>query len=431
MRKLFQNANRLRFALFGVAGLILFFLPVPYGNTTTILLDLIVTFLLNLAGEHIRWFILLACLVGIIQGTWDLRRKASPILITLYIARWFGLMLCILYLIGIGPKLIYDPQVLPFLFDNICRSIVFLVPVGGLFLCLLTEYGLMEFVGSFLEGIMRRGWRVPGVAAVDAVASFVGSFSLGFMLTDKMYRLKKYSAMEAIIIATGFSTVSTTFMITLSKSLKIAQYWGWFFLVCFLTNMVVTFLVCRLRPICRYDRSTEASPDPQVRCSVLTALGRAEQKAASAGKLHTQMLSGFLSGVRMLGVMIPTILSVGTLGMLLVLHTPVFEYIGYVFYLPLRVLGFDEPMLLSKALSTTLIDTFLPVAFVSQVDAGTRFFCGVVSVSEILFFTASIPALLSTAIPVKIWDLLLIWLERMMISIIVAGLLTKALFLFL
>ena len=431
MKKRFQNAERLRFVLFGAVGLILFFLPVPSGDTSTILLDLMVSFLLELVGEHIRWFILLACLLGILQGTKELRHKLSLITVVLYVARWLGLILCVMYILGIGPQIIYDPQVMPFLFNNICRSIVFLVPLGGLFLCLLTEYGLMEFVGSFLEGIMRRGWRIPGVAAVDVIASYVGSFSLGFMLTDKMYQQKTYSARESVIIATGFSTVSTTFMITLCKSLDIVGYWGWFFLISFLTNLTVTFVVCRLWPICRYDQGRITASDTTPRPSAMLALRRAEQRAASAGKLHRQMLSGFLSGVRMLGIMIPTILSVGTLGMLLVLHTPVFEYIGYLFYLPLRIFGFEDPMLLAKALSTTLIDTFLPVAFVAQTDSATRFFCGVVSVSEILFLTASIPALLSTAIPVKIWDLLIIWLERMVISIIVAGLLTKALFLLL
>lgn len=431
MKKIIPNSDLLRFVLSGIAGVMVFFLPVPYGGGSTILLDLLVTFLLELAGRHIRWFILLACLWGVIQGTREFRAKPSAVMGILYFARWAGLLLCVMYILGAGPKIIYDPQVLPFLFDNICKSIIFLVPVGGVFLCLLTEYGLMEFVGSFLEGVMRRGWRIPGIAAVDVVASFVASFSLGFMLTDKMYQQGKYSAREAVIIATGFSTVSTTFLITLCKSLGIVQYWGWFFLISFLTNLVVTFVVSRFWPICSYDQSCAVPVDSGSRCSLRLALTRAAGRAASAGKLHRQMLSGFCAGCRMLGVMIPTILSVGTLGMLLVLHTPLFEYIGYVFYLPLRVLGFEYPAMLAKALSTTLIDTFLPVAFVAQANPEIRFFCGVVSVSEILFLTASIPALLSTTIPVKIRDLLIIWLERVMVSIIVAGVLTKALFIIL
>ena len=44
---------------------------------------------------------------------------------------------------------------------------------------------------------------------------------------------------------------------------------------------------------------------------------------------------------------------------------------------------------------------------------------------EILFMTASIPSLLATHIPVKGKDLLVIWLERIVVSIIVAGLLSK------
>lgn len=431
MKRLFQNLGMLRFCLASIIGLAVFFLPIPQGDTSTILLDLLVGFLLSAADGYIHWFILAACLLGVFQGGMNFWNRRSVITGVLFLGGCLGLVLCVLYILGAGPSVIYDERVLPFLFEKICTSIIFLVPVGGIFLCLLTEYGLMEFAGSFLEKIMRRVWKIPGIAAVDIVTSFVGSFSLGFMLTDDMYRKGKYSDRESVVIATGFSTVSTTFLITLSKSLGISQYWGYFFAVSFLANLVVTFVVSRWWPICRYDSGAAPQTATESGISLRQALQRAVRRAEKTDKIHRRMLSGLSSAIRMLGVMIPTILSVGTLGMLLALHTPIFEYIGYVFYLPLRLFGFEDPLLLAEALSTTLIDTFLPVAFVAQADIQVRFFCGVVSVCEILFLTASIPALLSTSIPVRLRDLLIIWLERVFVSIIVAGVFTKALFLIL
>jgi len=58
------------------------------------------------------------------------------------------------------------------------QSLTFLVPIGSIFLAFLTNYGLMEFVGVFVRPLMRRIWKTPGRSAIDAVASFVGSYSV-------------------------------------------------------------------------------------------------------------------------------------------------------------------------------------------------------------------------------------------------------------
>lgn len=58
----------------------------------------------------------------------------------------------------------------------------------------------------------------------------------------------------------------------------------------------------------------------------------------------------------------------------------------------------------------------------------TKFTIAVTSVSAILFFSASIPSLLSTDIPVKMKDVILIWIERTILSIIFAGAIAHLLF---
>lgn len=84
-------------------------------------------------------------------------------------------------------------------------------------LALLVGYGLLEFIGTFCRPIMRPLWKTPGRSAIDAVASFVGSYSLALLITNRVYKEGKYTTKEAAIIATGFSTVSATFMIIIAK----------------------------------------------------------------------------------------------------------------------------------------------------------------------------------------------------------------------
>ena len=63
-----------------------------------------------------------------------------------------------------------------------------LIPVGAIALSLLVGYGLLEFVGVYMEPIMRPIFKTPGKSAVDAVASFVGSYSLGLLITNRVYK---------------------------------------------------------------------------------------------------------------------------------------------------------------------------------------------------------------------------------------------------
>lgn len=66
----------------------------------------------------------------------------------------------------------------------------------------------MEFIRGVPAACHASGVAHPGRSAIDAVASFVNNYSLALLLTDRVYREGRYTAREAAIIATGFSTVS-------------------------------------------------------------------------------------------------------------------------------------------------------------------------------------------------------------------------------
>lgn len=63
---------------------------------------------------------------------------------------------------------------------------------------------------------------------------------------------------------------------------------------------------------------------------------------------------------------------------------------------------------------------FLPAILIK--GSGTmllKFVIAVVSISEILFFSASIPCIMGTDIPLKMRDIVIIWFERVVFSIII------------
>src|SRR5699024_3568677 len=70
-----------------------------------------------------------------------------------------------------------------------------------------------------------------------------------------------------------------------------------------------------------------------------------------------------------------------------------------------------EPLLAAKAASMEIAEMFLPSLLVTGGPLITKFIIATVSVSAILFFSATILVILSTDIPVSVAILIVIWME--------------------
>lgn len=116
----------------------------------------------------------------------------------------------------------------------------------------------------------------------------------------------------------------------------------------------------------------------------------------------------------------PLLMSIGVLGILAANHTPIFDWLGYIFYPFTLLVRVPDALLAAKASSVSIAEMFLPAALIPETaPLITRFLIAIVSVSEILFFSASIPCMMATEIPLKMTDYFLIWVERVILTILI------------
>lgn len=315
---------------------------------------------------------------------------------------------------------------LPFLFDKLVTPLSVVIPLGGAFIIFLVGFGLLEFMGVLMENVMRPIFKTPGKSSIDAVASFVGSYSIGLLITNKVYTDGKYSLKEAAIIATGFSTVSATFMIVVAKTLGLIEIWNFYFWSCILITFLVTAITVRLFPLNRMPNTYyENNKFQDEKIENGNIFGRAFISGINSAQKNNepvfiQFLKNYKEGFMITAGILPSIMSIGLLGLVLAKYTPIFDFIGYI-YLPFtKILGFDNPHLIAKALSTSIAEMFLPAILVTKEGLLARYVVAIVSISEILFFSASIPCILSTDIKIKVTDLLIIWIQRVILSLILA-----------
>ncbi|TXB69370.1 YjiH family protein [Paracoccus aurantiacus] len=412
----------IRLIAYSGIGIIFFFVPVTIGGRSTILLDhaasAIAANMRPLAVTFVCALIAWGAVAPFIRGDWNRNLTAT----IFSVLRVLGLVLTLAYLLGIGPAAIFAPDMLPFLFDKLVLSVGLIVPLGALALAFLVGYGLLEMTGVLVNPVMRPIWRTPGWSAIDAVASFVGSYSLALLITDRVYKKGKYSAREAAIIATGFSTVSATFMVIVAKTLNLMGSWNLYFWSTLVITFIVTAMTARLWPLTGKASDTsedEALPAGTGRFAAAVAAGM--EQARNAPPLLSLLKATLIDGLRMASLILPSIMSVGLLGLIAAKYTPIFDWLGLTLYPFTWLGGLAAPMDAAKALSSGLAEMFLPAILLKEAELATRYVAGVVSVSQVLFLSASIPCVMATSIPLSFSELLATWYIRTALSILIAA----------
>ncbi|MBY0223189.1 MULTISPECIES: YjiH family protein [Sporosarcina] len=429
---IYSVRNIFSFFFFSLIGVFMFFIPIEVNGKNSIPLDHLVTWIRNTTPTAVSYYILLIMFLGaafpFYSGSW----RKTKIEIALSCLKVLGAISAAMVLFEFGPKWLLAEDMGPYYFSIVLTPIGVLVPIGSIFLALLVGYGLLEFIGILMQPVMRPIWKTPGRSAIDAVASFVGSYSIGLLITNRIYKEGKYSRREATIIATGFSTVSATFMVVVAKTLDLMEIWNLYFWLTFLVTFLVTGITVRMWPINKIQDdyyTGEGQPEKVIsEKRIQHAWHQSMVTAQNAPSLLSNVLSTLKDGVLMAMSILPSVMAIGLLGLILANQTPVFDYLAYLF-LPLTwILQIPEPFLAAKAAMINLVDMFLPSLMVVEASLHTRFIVASISISTILFFSALIPCILSTDIPIKMREIVVLWFIRTVLSLIIV---TPLAFLFL
>lgn len=420
-----KNNSKFNFFLMSAIGIFMFFIPISIGGKSTIPLDHIVSFFKVSLPSLSAYYALIVIILGGIYPFYKNKWKDNLFNTIMSIFKLIGIGVALMAIFNVGPKFLFEPDMIPFLYDKLAISVGLIVPIGAIFLSFLVGYGLLEFIGVLLKPIMKPIWKTPGRSAIDAVASFVGSYSIGLLITNKVYKEGKYSIKEASIIATGFSTVSATFMIIIAKTLGLMDKWNFYFWSTLIITFIITAITTRIYPLSKKpDEYIIDNPvkEPIIKGNIVKAAYREGLKSASKSKpLISNIKENLVDGFIMAMSILPSILSIGLFGLLLAKYTPVFKGLGYLFYPFTSIMQIPEPLLAAEASAIEIAEMFLPALLVTGASLLTKYVIGVVSVASILFFSASIPCILSTEIPIDLKDILIIWFERTVLAIVIAS----------
>ncbi|MBQ7567653.1 YjiH family protein, partial [bacterium] len=302
---------------------------------------------------------------------------------------------------------------------------------------LLLDFGLLEFIGALLTKYMRPVFKVPGRAAVDCITSWIGDGTLGVMLTCNQFEGGYYSAREAAVISTTFSAVSITFSLVVLNQVGLMEYFGvYYLLICFVG--VVCAVICpRIPPLSRKPDTylvegqamSEELPE-EYSGSLEYGLALAEKRVAEHEGWAAFFLSGLKNCVSMWFGVLPTVMCIGTIALIISNYTPVFQYLGMPFLPLLNLLQVPDAQAAASTMIVGFTDMFTPSVIIagSGAPAITKFIVAVISVTQVLFLDEVGGLILGSKLPINLFELFVIFIERTVISILLVCPLAHLLF---
>jgi len=321
----------------------------------------------------------------------------------------------------LGPAWIHSEAVGGVVLGELAPVILIIFLFSGFLLPLLTEFGLMEFVGAFLQSSFQRLFRVPGRAAIDAVASWLGSGTVGVLITLKQYENGFYTAREASIVATNFSIVSTAFCYAVASLLKIADVFVPFYLAVVACALLCAMAMPRIPPLSLkkdvyVDGREKPRGEPAAAAAWSVGWTQACRKAGAAPGPAALLRKSTMNVLDIWLGLLPSVVFIGTAALGVATQTPTFDIIAAPVIMAMNAVGMEGAEAAGPAMLIGFADMFLPAIITADVESAfTRFFVGVVSVSQLIYMSELGVLILRSSIPLSFLELVAIFLLRTII----------------
>lgn len=310
---------------------------------------------------------------------------------------------------------------------SVILCIAFLMP-------LLTDFGIMEFVGVLLRKVVRTLFTVPGRSAIDLVTSWLGTSNAAAILTTGQYESGFYSAREAATISCNFSFVSIPFCYVIATLIGVEEKFTIFYLISLIGGVVLAMIIPRIPPLSRipdtYDEISGKRINEQVPQGVSKmkwALNLAGHRAENATAKGVGK-----AGVRVYATMfldlIPVVMAWGTIVLVLVEYTPIFDFVSIPFGWLMNLCGIEGAADVAPTALVGFADQYIPPLMLADFPIErTRFIMGCASLLQIIYMTEVGLIVIKSRVPVNVGHLFLVFIERTIIAIPLVTLLTNLL----
>lgn len=451
-RKEIPGNNLIKFLIPSFIGLLLFVIPLPYGNiipleglsTYNIGIGFLAELIKIVFSDYLPTFamiiIVMSALLSLIGKVINIKNEFINSLLNVspfwLICRILGAIFVVMAVFNIGPEFIISEATGQTML-SLLPSLLAIFFVSGFLLPLVVDFGLMDFLGILISKYMYKMFLVPGRAAIDAVSSWLGDGTLGIMITNTQYKQGYYTAKEAAIISVCFSLVSLPFSTVIADQLGFMPLFVPFYGTVCIASLACALIMPRIFPLNKFKNETFNNVEhlkedlvPDNMNIFEFALDKALTRASNAPSFEQILNNGFKTVMDMYLALLPLVMAWGTLSLIVAEFTPFFHIISVPVVYVLKLLQIPNAIEAAPAVLVGFTDMFLPSIMVSSDNIAeiTKFIIGALSISQLVYLTETGAVILKSDIPIKFKDLFLIFLTRTIIALPIITIAAKLIF---
>lgn len=442
-----KGKNYIKFLIPSIIGIILFMFPVVKNGEVTIPIALLSNLMSDYIAPYIDYILIgvlaisfFGSLLTLIFNKYSNKDKVSSELFAVsplwLVGRGIAFVFGCIVLFAKDINFIASTNTGGLVFYNLLPVLFTIFLLAGILLPLLLNFGLLEFAGALLIKVMRPVFGLPGRAAIDAIASWLGDGTIGVLLTSKQYEEGFYTEKEACVIGTNFSLVSITFSLVVINTVGLSHMFVPFYLTVTFACIMVAIVLPKLPPLSRkkdrfYDgtHKTDKEEIPTDTKCFQYGVQKALEKVDGVNVCKSVLIDGFKNVLEMWIAVIPIVMTIGTVALLIAEYTPIFRILGLPFLPLLEILGVPEAAAASQTLFAGFADMLLPSVLIATVTNDmTRFVVAAVSVCQLIYLSEVGALLIASKIPVNIKEIFLIFIERTLITLPIVAIIARFLF---
>ncbi|MCL7940110.1 YjiH family protein [Halomonas sp. ATCH28] len=426
----------IKFLVPSLIGVLLFLVPFSVGDTINIGMGFAADGLKALLGEALPAIATLVLCLSFVLTLYVKAARPSwaqgSALGELFdvaplwtVMRGLGALFALMTYFQVGPEFVTAAFTGGVMLNDLAPVLLTFFFFAAILLPFLVDFGFMEFIGSLLRTPFRWIFGLPGRSAIDATASWMGSGTVGVLITTQQYEKGFYNCREAAAIATNFSIVSIAFAILVTSFIGINHLFVPFYLTVVVAGLVAAVIVPRLPPLslkpntyyepvgCQLQEE-RTGDQGLLRYSLGMAVARAEK---APGPRQLMRIALFNVADIFFGLL-PLVIAIGTVALILAEFTPLFTWLSMPMVPVLEWMGLPEAEAAAPATLVGFADMFLPAVLGSNIESElTRFVIACLSLTQLVYMSEIGALLLKSKIPLKLWELVAIFLIRTAITL--------------
>lgn len=431
-----QSRHLATFLIPSLAGAVLFLVPVKIDDNWTVFIGYLAGLIEDgLSGVLPGFLLALLVFSGVASFLcWAFKPRFildKPALKTLFYTsftwtaiRVLGAVFALMVMTGTGMEMVYSPATGGTVFTDLLPVLAVWSVVMGLLMPLLLDYGLMEWLGTLAQKIMRPLFKLPGRASVDSLASWMGNNMMSILITINQYENRYYTKKESAVIVTNFTITSIGFSLIIAKMLGLEHRFVSFYMTVLVGVLLAAFICPRIPPLATmkntYHRDQPGAIEETAETGSLwkSAFARGVDKAKQAPHISTVLKKGAFNALDIWLGMLPLVMAIGTLALMVAEYTPVFTYLSYPLVPVLEWMQIPDAEAAAPAMLVGFADMFLPAILGAGIESElTRFVIGAVSLIQLVYMSEIGVMLIRSSIPINFWQLFVIFIQRTVIAL--------------